>query len=108
MKSHLLIKWKVKGRINGGVGILAPGHNTSVQVVPGSRAAGHGHGGKGGGLIPPHGDNAPPKGVAPSVSGRIGHNTWHNGVGLPDSDDCALSVQASNVFFAIADGKRPK
>ena len=77
-------------------------------IILGSRAAGHGHGGKGGGLIPLYGDNTPPKGVAPSRSGRRGHNTPHNGVGSPDSDDCALSVQASNVFFAIDNGKRPK
>ena len=94
--------------IIGGVGILPQGDNTSVKVARGCPAAGHGHSGKDGGLIPPHGDNNPRKGVEPSMSGRIGHNTPPNGVGSLDSDDCALSVQAPNVFFAIDDGKCPK
>ena len=96
------------GLINGGVGILPQGDNTSVKVAPGSRAAGRSHGGKDGGLIPPPGDNTPPERVIPSRSGRTGHNTPRNGVGSPDSNDCALSVHASNVFSAIDDGKRPK
>ena len=73
--------------INGGVGILPQDDNTSVKVALGSRVAGHGHGGKGDGLIPSHGDNTPPKGVAPNRSRRTGHNTTDNGVGSPDSDD---------------------
>ena len=42
-----------------------------MKVAPGSREAGHGRSGKGDGLIPPHchGDNTPPKGVAPNRSG---------------------------------------
>ena len=87
------------GLINGGVGILPQGDNTSVKVAPGSRAAGHGHAGKGGGLIPPHGDNTKPKGVACSRSGRTGHNTPRNGVGLPDSDDCALSALSVSYYI---------
>ena len=77
-----------------------------MKVAPDSRAVGRGHVGKCHGLIPPHGDNTPSKGVAPNRSGRTGHNTLHNGVGSPDSDDCVLSVQTLNVFFAI--GKCPK
>lgn len=76
-----------------------------MKVTHGTPAAGHGHGGKGGGVIPPRGDNNPAKGVARSKSGRTGHNTPHKCVGLPDSDDCAFSVRASHVFFAIDDGK---
>ena len=57
--------------INGGVGILPQSENTSVKVAPGSRTSDHGHVGKGGGFIPPHGDNTPSKGVSPSMSGRI-------------------------------------
>ena len=73
-----------------------------VKVASSSRAAGHGHGHghKGGGFIPPH-NNPPPKGVAPSTSGRIGHSTLQNDVGSSDQDDCALSVQASNVFLLL-------
>ena len=90
------------GLINGEVGVLPQGDNTSVKVAPGSRTAGHGHGGKSGSLISPSGDNTPPKkGVAPSRSRRIGHNTPHNGVGSPDSDYCALSLQASDVFLLL-------
>ena len=46
--------------INGEVGVLPQGDNTSVKVASGSRTAGHGHCGKCGGLIPPSGDNTPP------------------------------------------------
>ena len=92
----------------GGVGILPQLDNTSVKVAPGSLAANRSHSGKGGGLIPLHGDNTLPKGVAPSRSGRISHNTPRNGVGSSDSDDCVLSAQASNVFFAIDYRKRHK
>ena len=42
------------------------------------------------------------------MSGRIGHNAPNNSVGSPDSDHCALFAQASNVFFAVDDGKRPE
>ena len=38
---------------------------------------------------------------------KIGHSTPRNGVGSLYPDDCALPVQASNMFFAIDDGKRP-
>ena len=98
------------GLILGRVTILPQGDNTSVKVAPVSREAGHGRGGTGDGLIPPHGDsdNTPPKGAAPNRSGITGRNTPHNGVRLPDLDDCALPVQASNVFFAIDDAKRSK
>ena len=58
--------------------------------------------------MPPNGGNTPPKRAAPNRSRRTGHNTSPNGVASQDSDDCALSVQASNVFFAIDDGKHPK
>ena len=37
-----------------------------------------------------------------------GHNTPLNGVGSLDSDDCAQSMQASNMFFTIDNGKHPK
>ena len=47
------------GLMNGGVGILQC--DISVNVAPGRGAAGHDHGGKGDGLIPPHDDNTPPK-----------------------------------------------
>ena len=67
------------GLMNGGVGVL-PQCDISVKVAPGCWAAGHGHGAKGDGLIPPHGDNTPQKGVAPNSSRRTGHNTSHNGV----------------------------
>ena len=88
------------GLINGEVGVLPQGDNTSVKVTPGSRTAGHGHGGKSGSLISPSGDNTPPKkGDAPSRSRRIGHNTPHNGVGSPDSDYCALSLSRRQMFF---------
>lgn len=60
MKFHLV------GLINSGVGILPKDDNASVKVTPGSRASGHDHGGKGDGLIPPHG---------------AGYNTPQNGVG---------------------------
>ena len=96
------------GLNNGGVWILPQGDNTSVKVAPCSRAAGYVHGGKDDGFIPPHGDNTPPKGVTPSMSGRIGHSTPHNVVESPDPDDCVLSIQASNAFIAIDDGKCPK
>ena len=96
------------GLIHGGVGISPQGDNTSVKVAPGSQEAGHDHGGKSDGLIPSHGNNTPPKGVAPNRSGRTGHNTPHNGVRLPDSDDCSLFPGVKCVFFAIDDGKRPK
>ena len=99
------------GVIHGGVGVLPQGDNTlPVKVTPGSQEAGLGRSGKVDGLRPPHGDseNTQPKEVAPNRRGRTGHNTPHNGVGSPDSDDCALSVQASNVFFAIDNSKRPK
>ena len=81
------------GLNNVAVGILPQGNNTSVKVASSSRTAGHshGHGHKGGGFIPPH-NNPQPKGVAPSMSGRIGHSTPQNDVGSPDQDDCALSV----------------
>ena len=98
---------QMTGLVNGGVRILSQGDNASVKVAPSRRAAGHGHGGKGDGLKAPHGDNTPPKGVAPNRSERTGHNTLHNGVVSPDPDDCALSVQVRNMFFAIDDGKRP-
>ena len=98
----------MSGLIYDGVEILPQGDNTSVKVAPDSREGGHGRGGKGDGLIRPHGDNTPPKGVAPNRSGTTGHNTPHNGVGSPDSNDCALSVPVSNLFFAIDDGKCPK
>ena len=57
--------------VHDGVGILPQGDNTSVIVAPGSREAGHGRTSKGDGLIPPHGhgDNTPPKGVAPNKRG---------------------------------------
>ena len=42
-----------------------------MKVAPRGRAAGHGHGGKGGGFIPPHGDNTPPKAVAPTTIHKI-------------------------------------
>ena len=77
--------------INGGVEILPQDFTTSVKVVPGSRAAGHGHGGKGGGFIPPYGDNTP-EGVAPCMSGGVTHNAPGNGVGSLDPDYCALSI----------------
>ena len=77
-------------------------------MIKAGRTAGHGYDGKFDDLILPHGDNTPPKGVAPSRSGRKANNKPHNGVGSPDPDDYALSVQASNVFFGIDDGKRPK
>ena len=99
---------QMTGLINDEVGILAQGDNTSVKVAHSSRTAGHGHDGKFDDLIPPNGDNTPPKGVAPSRSGRKAHNKPHNGVGSQDPDDYTLSVQAPNVFFAIDDGKRPK
>ena len=70
---------QMTGLMNGGVGIL-PQCDISVNVAPGRGAAGHDHGGKGDGLIPPHDDNTPQKGVAPNSSGRTGHNTSHNGV----------------------------
>ena len=54
---------QMTGLINGGVGILAQGDNTTVKVAADSRAAGHGHGGKSDGIIPPHGDNNPLIGV---------------------------------------------
>ena len=79
-----------------------------MKVAPRSRAADHGHDGKGGNFIPPLEDNTPPRGVAPRISGRIGYSTPHNGVWSPDEDGCALSIQTSNVFFATDDGKRPK
>ena len=101
---------QMTGLIHGGVGNLPQGDNTSVKVAPSSWEPGHGRSGTGDSLIPPHGNggNTPPKGAAPNRSGRTGHNTPHNGVGSPHSDDCALSVQASNVIFAIDEGKRPK
>ena len=101
---------QMAGLIHGGVGILPHGDNISVKVAPGSWETGHGRGGIGDSLISPHGDgnNTPPKGAAPNRSGRTSQNTPHNDVGSPDSDDCALSVQASNVFFATDDDKLPK
>ena len=72
-----------------------------MKVAPGSRAAGHGHDGKGGNFISPLEDNTPPRGVAPSMNGRIGHSTSHNGVWSPDEDGCSLSIQAPNAVFAI-------
>ena len=98
----------MSGLIHDGVEILPQGDNTSVKVTPDSWEGGHGRGGKGDGLITPHGNNTPPKGVAPNRSGTTGHNTPHNGVGSPDSNDCVLSLPASNLFFAIDDGKCPK
>ena len=77
--------------IDGGVEILPQGDNSSVKVVPGSRAAGHGHGGKGGGFIPPYGDNTP-EGVALCMSEGVTHNAPHYGVGSLDPDYCALSI----------------
>lgn len=56
---------QMTGLMNGGVGIL-PQCDISVNVAPGRGAAGHDHGGKGDGLIPPHG---------------AGYNTPQNGVG---------------------------
>ena len=94
--------------IHGGVGILPQGDNTSVKVAPASQEAGHGRGGKDDGRIPPHGDNTPPKGVAPNRSERTGHNTPDNGVGPPDSYDCALSVQASNVCLLLMMSKQAR
>ena len=44
-----------------------------MKVAPGSQEAGHGHGGKGDGLMPPNGGNTPPKRVSPNRSGRTGH-----------------------------------
>ena len=43
------------GLINGGVGILPQGDNSTVKVAADRRAAD--------GIIPPHGDNTPPIGV---------------------------------------------
>ena len=74
-----------------------------MKVAQGSGAAGHGHGLKVGGFMTPY-DNTPPKVVSPSKSGRIGHSTPWYGVGSSDPDDCALSIQASNIFFATDDG----
>ena len=85
---------QMAGHNHGGVGILPQGDNTSVKVAPGSRAAGHSHGGKGSNFTLPHSDNTPPKGVAHSMSGRIGHITPHNGVGSPDQD--IVSRQSSH------------
>ena len=79
-----------------------------MKVTPGSQAAGHGHSSKGGGFIPPLGNNTPPKEVVPNMSERITHSTPRNGIGPPDPDDFPLSIQASIVFCAIDDGKRPK
>ena len=95
------------GHNNGGARILPQGENTSLKVAPGGRAAGHGHGGKGGGFIPPYGDNTPSTGVALS-RGSGGHSTPNNSIGSPDQDYCVLSIQTSNVLFAIDDNKLPK
>ena len=92
---------QMTGHNNGGVEILPQGDNTSVKVVPGSRVAGQGHGGAGGGFIPPHGNTIPPRGVATSMSGRIGRKTPHNDLGSPDKDDCALSIQTSMRFLLL-------
>ena len=73
-----------------------------MKVAPGSQEAGHGHGGKGDGLICHlmvvilHQKEYHLIGV-----GEQAINTSHNGVGSWDSDDCALSVQASNVFSLL-------
>ena len=104
MESQLVIKWHTI--IIGG--ILPQVDSTLVKVAPSSRAAGHGHGGKDNGFIPPHGNNTAPKVVASSMNGRIDLSTPHSGIGSPNQDDCGLSIQASNVFFAVDDGKRPK
>ena len=64
---------QMTGLIHGGAGILPQDDNTLVKVARGSREAGHGPEGKGDGLMPPHGDNTPPEGVAPNRSKRTGH-----------------------------------
>ena len=74
-----------------------------MKVAQVSGAAGHGHGVKVGGFMTPY-DNTPPKVVSPSKSGRIDHSTPRHGVGSSDPDNCALSIQASNIFFTTDDG----
>ena len=74
MELHLGIKWNDRPYSpQWSWDFTIQSDNILVKVAPGSQEAGHGHGGKGDGLMPPNGGNTPPKRVSPNRSGRTGH-----------------------------------